>query len=134
MNCIFCKITKKEVASDMVYEDNHVFAFLDSNPINKGHVLVIHKQHHENMLVTPDKELCAIIIAAKKVGKAVMQGVHADGFNIGINTKPAAGQVVMHTHIHVIPRFSNDGLKHWPGKPYLEGEGKTVAQSIKKHL
>ena len=71
---------------------------------------------------------------AKKVAKAVVKATGADGFNIGQNNGKAAGQAVMHFHLHIIPRFEGDGLQHWPGKSYEEGEMDKVAEKIKSLL
>ncbi|RME53448.1 HIT family protein, partial [Candidatus Woesearchaeota archaeon] len=115
-DCIFCKIIAGEIPSQMVYENDKVFAFLDINPINKGHTLIVPREHHEDFLDTPDDVLQDMIVRVKKIARAIMTAVNADGFNLGVNTKPAAGQIVFHTHMHIIPRFEGDGLRHWPGK------------------
>jgi histidine triad (HIT) family protein len=132
--CIFCKIINGEIPSSKVYEDDKVYAFLDINPINKGHTLVIPKKHSTDMLEDDDEDLKAVIHVSKNIAKAVMTAVNADGFNLGVNTKKAAGQVVFHTHFHIIPRFENDGLKNWPGKSYEEGQMKEVSELIIKEL
>lgn len=128
--CIFCKILKGEIPCAKVYEDDRVMAFLDIMPINKGHTLVVPKKHSANMLEDSVEDLYAIIHAVKKIAPAVIKSVDADGFNLGVNTKEAAGQVVMHTHFHIIPRFSDDGLKHWPQKKYEDGEMDKFKESI----
>ena len=133
-NCIFCKIINNEIPSKKIYEDKNAIAILDISPVNKGHALVISKQHYENILNTPDNILRELIIIAKKISKAVMQSLNAQGINIGINNFKAAGQLVMHTHIHIIPRFNNDGLKHWPGKKYENNEIKQFLEKIKTFL
>jgi len=70
----------------------------------------------------------------KKVAPAIMQATNANGYNVGINNDAAAGQVVFHTHYHLIPRFTNDGLKLWPHQTYQEGQMKTVADRIRKEI
>src|SRR3989338_1218763 len=120
--CIFCKIVKKEIPADIVFENDHILAFLDINPVNAGHTLIVPKQHCTDLLYTPDDIIKDMMVHTKKVAKAAVAAVKANGFNIGINTKPAAGQVVFHTHLHIIPRFSNDGLKHWPHKKLEKAE------------
>ena len=133
-DCIFCKIIKNEVSADKVYEDEGTLAFLDISPVNKGHVLVIPKQHFETLLDMPDLALEQTIKTVKKTAKAVISALNADGFNIGMNNYGAAGQLVMHVHFHVIPRFSKDGLKHWPGKKYKDNESKEIAKKINSEL
>ena len=130
-NCIFCKIIKGEIPSFKVYEDNNVFAFLDIAPVNKGHVLVIPKNHSENIHDVSDEDLKHLISAAKNLSDAVKKGVGADGVNVSNSSGIAAGQTVMHTHFHIIPRFKGDGLKHWPQGKYGEGEMQKYAELIK---
>lgn len=133
--CVFCKIVKKELPATAVYEDAKTLAFLDIKPINIGHVLVISKAHYPNIYETPDEELCAMTVAAKKISLAVRDAVKADGVNIGMNNSHAAGQLVFHSHLHVIPRFTNDGFEHWGSRrPYGAGEMAAVAEKIKKAL
>ena len=134
MDCIFCKIIKGEIPANMVYENDKIFAFLDNNPINKGHTLVLPREHHADMLETPDDILSDMITRSKKIAEAIVKAVKADGFNIGINTKPASGQVILHTHLHIIPRFSGDGFKHWPSTKLPAEEMQKIQEDIKKEL
>lgn len=134
MDCIFCKIINGKIPSAKVYENDKVFAFLDINPVNKGHTLVVPKKHSANMLEDDLEDLNACMDAVQKVAKATIAAVNAQGFNLGVNTNREAGQVVMHTHFHVIPRFSNDGLRHWPQGKYKEGVMEQVRASISKDL
>ncbi len=117
-NCIFCKIVNKEIPSSKVYEDKHHLAFLDIAPVNKGHTLLIPKQHYEDLFDMPEDMLALTGSILKKLSAAVMKGVKADGVNVGVNNKSAAGQIVFHAHFHIIPRFNQDGLKAWPHKKY----------------
>lgn len=133
-DCVFCKIIKGEIPAQKVYENDKIFAFLDIRPINPGHVLVVPREHHANLLETPDDVLSDMITRTKKIAGAIMKAVNADGFNVGINTKPAAGQAVFHTHLHIIPRFKTDGLKHWPGKKLPKEEMQKVQEAIQKEL
>lgn len=112
--CIFCKIVAGEIPAKKIYEDQNIIAFLDIMPINKGHVVIATKKHYQDVTETPENELTNLINTAKKIGMLSLNKLKADGFNIGVNTKTAAGQAVMHIHFHVIPRYLNDGLKHWP--------------------
>jgi len=121
-DCIFCKIVRGEIPSSKVYEDENIFAFLDIAPVHKGHTLVIPKEHFETILDIPEEELKELILAVKKIAIAVEKSVGADGFVITMSNKKAAGQVVPHAHFHIIPRFEDDGLKHWPKIEYKEGE------------
>jgi len=109
-DCIFCKIARKEVKSEIVEETDNFFAFLDLSPRTKGHTLIIPKKHFSNIMDLPalyGNELLDII---KKVGeKRLKEG--NEGFNLVMNNFPAAGQVVMHAHIHLIPRKKEDGFR-----------------------
>ncbi|MBW2996600.1 HIT family protein [Candidatus Woesearchaeota archaeon] len=133
-DCIFCKIIKGEIPCTKVYEDDKVFSFLDISPVNKGHTLVVPKEHHKDLLDMPDSILAEVAKAAKKIAKAVVKTTRAVGFNLHQNNGPKAGQGVMHFHFHIIPRFEDDGLKHWPQGSYEEGEDKKIAEDIKSLL
>jgi histidine triad (HIT) family protein len=133
-DCIFCKIIKREIPADVVYEDENVLAFLDITPINPGHVLLIPKEHYENLYDLPDKELTQLAPIIKKLAIAIKKGVGAEGINIGMNNERPAGQLVSHAHFHIMPRFSNDGFHHWHGQPYKESESRKVASKIKKFI
>jgi len=132
--CIFCKIIKGELPCSKVFEDEKFFAFLDIGPVNKGHTLVIPKKHYKNLFDMPEEELKGYMEAIQKVSKAVMKGVDADGVNINMNNESAAGQVVMHAHVHIIPRFNGDGLKLWPQGKYEEGEADKTREKIVNYL
>lgn len=130
-NCIFCKIVKGEIPCDKIYEDENVLAFLDIAPVNIGHSLVIPKKHFVNIYDTPEELVASMIKAAKLISKAIKSGVDADGINVTMNNDPAAGQVVFHSHIHIIPRLESDGFGLWRGRrPYKEGEANEVAKKI----
>ena len=134
-DCVFCKIVKGELPSEKIYEDEKTLAFLDIGPINFGHTLIIPKTHFPNIYETPDAELCAMTAVAKKISQAVRDSLAADGVNIAMNNNHAAGQLVFHSHIHVIPRYTNDGFELWRSrKPYKENEAASVAQKIKDSL
>ena len=131
---IFDKIIRREIPADIVYEDDETLAFLDINPINPGHTLVVPKRFARNLLDADETILAAVMKTAQKVAHAIKESLGADGINIGINNESAAGQVVFHFHVHVIPRFSDDGLRHWPGRPYASGEAAATAEKIRAKL
>lgn len=110
-NCIFCKIIKGELPSYKIYEDDNFIAILDKFPISYGHLLIISKHHHENILDMPEEFASALYPVAKKLAKAVKEAVDADGINIVQNNGKAAQQAVMHFHLHVIPRKTEDGVR-----------------------
>ena len=134
MDCIFCKIIKGEIPSSKIYENDKVLAFLDIAPVHKGHTLVIPKEHYETILDIPEDLLKEVISVVKKVSKAVKQGVKSDGISIGQSNFKAGGQVVPHLHLHIMPRYSNDGLRFWPQQEYEEGEMNIYREKIAKFL
>jgi histidine triad (HIT) family protein len=111
-DCVFCKIINGEIPSIKVYEDDDVLAILDINPATRGHTLVISKEHYENFLTTPAPIMHKMMSVAQRLGQIMMKDLLARGVNILTNAYPAAGQTVLHFHIHVIPRYDNtDGLQ-----------------------
>lgn len=133
-DCIFCKIVKGEIPSNKIYEDRDVLAFLDINPVNPGHALVIPKEHHKDLLSTPTELAQKLMSVVQKIAPAAMKAVDSDGFNLGVNCGATAGQVVFHTHLHIMPRFSSDKHRLWSGKEMQQDELKDVAEKIKSNL
>jgi histidine triad (HIT) family protein len=107
--CLFCKIAMGDVPSQKLYEDAEHLAFLDINPRNPGHTLVMPKKHYETILEMPDNEIGELFRLVKKIAVAVKKGMNADGISIGQSNERAAGQVIPHVHVHVIPRFLSEG-------------------------
>lgn len=134
IECTFCKVISGEIPSYKLYENDEILAFLNIFPVNSGHALVIPKDHIENIYGLPDETLCRVIIAVKKVAIALKHALDADGINLEMNNESAAGQEIDHAHIHVIPRFKDDGLKHWPFKPAEKGELESIKAKIQKAL
>lgn len=118
MECIFCKIVAGDIPSHKVYEDDQTLAFLDINPATRGHTLVIPKAHAPDLFSVPAEALTAAALTVQKVARLLQQVVRPDGLNIVQNNGSAAGQVVMHYHVHLIPRWAGDGaLRMWrPGQ------------------
>ena len=108
-DCVFCKIRDGQIPSAKVYEDEKTFAIMDINPLNPGHCLVITKQHAATLFEAAEADLAAAIAAAHRVGTAVRAAVKADGLNMLQANGAAAFQSVPHFHLHLIPRFANDG-------------------------
>ncbi len=128
--CVFCKIVKKEIPADIVYEDNEVLAFLDIQPVNFGHTLVIPKKHYEKMENTPDDALSVVFTNTKKLMKAVKEAMSADFVALSV-----IGIDVPHFHVHLIPRYFNDNMPiFWPRKEYRNGEKEKIAEKIKNEL
>lgn len=108
-DCIFCSIVAGKIPAKKVLEDERVLAFLDINPRNPGHTLVVPKKHIETILETSDSEAAHLIQVVKKTAAAVKAGTNADGISIAQSNGKAAGQLVPHMHFHVIPRFETEG-------------------------
>ncbi len=136
--CIFCKIVAGEIPTNKVYEDENSLAFLDVNPRNPGHTLVIPKKHYETILNVPDNEIGELFKVVKKVAAGVKKATNADGISISQSNFRAAGQVVPHVHFHVIPRFNNEGPVGLEGiltiKRLNEESMKKIAESIKNSV
>ncbi|UER67556.1 HIT family protein [Borrelia sp. BU AG58] len=112
INCAFCRIVKNEAPSYKVYEDDLVLAFLDINPLNAGHTLVIPKKHSNDVLVMDDVLNGRVLEVCKKIALSLkkLNSHGCGGVNIYTAIGSEAGQVVFHTHFHVIPRFQGDGF------------------------
>ena len=133
-DCIFCKIVDGKIPAAKVYEDDKVIIFLDIMPANKGHCLVVPKSHSQTLLEMNDDDLIATIKAAKNAAKALSLSFGAS-FNIVMNNGKEAGQVVNHSHVHVIPRFQKDRLRiKWSHLKYEGDEMKEYADKIKKFI
>jgi histidine triad (HIT) family protein len=133
-DCLFCKIIKGEIPASKVYEDENVLAFLDIHPVNSGHTLIVPKKHSEGLLDADDEVLSQMVVVTKKVAAAILRSLGYEAFNLEQNNGPIAGQVIPHLHWHIVPRRADDGLKHWPGKEYGEGEANDVAVKIRSEI
>jgi histidine triad (HIT) family protein len=133
--CAFCKIVKGLEPSWTVYEDDLVKAFLDINPANEGHTLIIPKKHYETIYEIPDKELKRVIVVAKKLARLYKSALGANAINILHASGREAQQDVFHFHIHLVPRYKRDGLNLWyRSKPKIKAEFDKTIQKIKISL
>lgn len=134
-DCIFCKIVAGTIPCAKLFESEDVLAFLDIAPVSPGHALVIPKAHVENLLDLPAGLGEVLLAAAKQVGRAVMQATAAEGLNLQMNNFEAAGQIVPHAHLHLVPRRAGDGLTLWPQYPYKgKDEMNALAERIRRAL
>lgn len=117
MNCVFCRIMKKEIPASVVHEDEHTLAFMDLGQVNPGHVLVALKAHAENVYALDDAQAAALFRATARVARAIRAAFQPEGLSVyQANGKPA-GQTVLHFHIHLVPRHEGDGMAlAWPVK------------------
>ena len=107
--CIFCKIANGEIPSRTVYEDDLFRVILDLGPATKCHALILPKDHAANLYELPDETAAKAMVLAKKLAKEITEKLNADGLNVIQNNGEAAGQTVMHYHLHLIPRYKEDG-------------------------
>ena len=133
-DCLFCKIGARDIPASIIFENETSVAFLDIRPVNPGHTLVIPKAHATNIFDIDSESWSAVAETARRAAIAITQALNADGVNFVMNNREYAGQAINHPHMHVIPRFKNDGLKLWPHKSYSEGEEKVVAEKIRAAL
>jgi histidine triad (HIT) family protein len=108
-DCLFCKIAAKTIPAKIVYEDDHAIAFLDVMPRAPGHTMVVPKYHEPTLIALPADEVGPLFLAVKKTAEMLMTGLRPDGITIGANQGRASGQVVDHLHVHLLPRWQNDG-------------------------
>jgi len=135
-DCVFCKIVAGEIPCFKVYEDDRALAFMDISPLSKGHLLVVPKKHCANILeMDPDLYgyLCTLIA---KLARAVNAALAPDGINVQQLNGKAANQVVMHVHIHLVPRWHGDGItiSEWELVPGNMDEISAIAEQIKGKL
>jgi histidine triad (HIT) family protein len=110
-DCLFCKIVSGEIPSHKIDEDDKTLSFMDINPWTRGHALVIPKAHSRNIYDADPDDIAAIHVAAQRLARRMRDRLACEGINILQSNEPAAMQTVFHTHVHVIPRYSDDGLK-----------------------
>lgn len=130
-DCIFCKIANGEIPSNTLYEDEDFRVILDLGPATKGHALILPKEHAANLYELPEDIAAKVLPVAKKVAYKMKEKLGCDGLNLVQNNGETAGQTVMHFHMHVIPRYENDGQQiNWiPGQVTSE-ELEAVAKQI----
>lgn len=132
-DCVFCKIVSGELPSRKLYEDERVVAFLDAFPAVKGHTLIVPKQHSSNILEDDEVDAVAVMKAVRLLAPKLIKALEADGINMTSNIGASAGQQIFHTHVHLLPRFQNDGKSLWKPmeeKPDLETLAETIRSVI----
>jgi histidine triad (HIT) family protein len=135
MDCIFCKIIAGEIPCFKLYESDDVLAFMDINPANEGHALVIPKEHSADVHAVSSAAISATVITAKMIAAAIEKTLSPDGINLLQCNGPAAAQSVLHFHMHVLPRRDRDELKlNWDLEPGdMDAIGK-LAERIRANL
>ena len=131
-DCIFCKIIAGEIPSFKVYENDRVFAFADINPINSGHTLIIPKNHAENLWEISVDDLSAIHQASHKIAKALKKALNPEGIAVLQLNGRAVNQVVMHYHLHLIPRCAGDPQLKMTEWELIPGDMKAIEEMAGK--
>ncbi len=118
-DCIFCKLANGVIPTNTVYEDDAFRVILDAGPATKGHSLIIPKDHFADLFEIDENTVASAMKLAKKMAAHMKEKLHCDGFNLVQNNGECAGQTVFHFHLHLIPRYENDGagILWTPGKP-----------------
>ena len=130
-DCIFCKLANGVFPTNKIYEDDEFTVILDAAPANKGHALILPKQHYANLFEIDDAVSAKVLPLAKKVAAALKEELECDGVNVVQNNGTAAGQTVVHFHVHVIPRYDTDGCNiGWPQKEVDNAEQAALAEKL----
>ena len=137
--CTFCQIIRKEESANVVYEDEQVAAFLSNRPVNVGHTLVVPKKHYEDVFDISEKEAAYLFMITKRIAQAVKDATGAEGIRIVQNNGEAAGQVIFHMHVHIIPlkpnnQFSHDGAYRDPTQQRDSEALEKDAEKIRQNL
>jgi len=136
-HCVFCRIVADEEPASVIYEDEETMAFMDINPVTHGHALVIPKAHVVDIYGASDRQAATMMITGAKVARALKAALDCAGVNFWMANERPAGQVVMHAHLHVIPRYLNDGfgVRRWAaGKRLTHAELSELAERVARHV
>ena len=136
MDCIFCKIIAGEIPAVRILDDEKVIAFMDINPASRGHMLVVPKNHAENIFEISEADLSSVMGAVKRCAGAVKEALGAEGVTVLQLNGKASDQLVPHLHVHIMPRWENDGMtvSQWEmGKGDME-ELENMARKIKQYI
>lgn len=130
-NCIFCKIANGEIPSKTLYEDDKFRVILDLGPASKGHALILPKEHYADLYELPEETAGEVMKLAKKMAEQMTQRLGCEGFNLVQNNGELAGQTVFHFHMHLIPRYRDDGQKiGWKPQEATQEELETIRAQI----
>ncbi len=134
-DCIFCKIANGEIPSSTIYEDDLFRVILDLSPATKGHALILPKKHMANIFEMDEETAEKVFVLASRIAKAMKEALNCDGLNIVQNNGEIAGQTVFHFHMHIIPRYNDDGQQiNWVPKTSEAAEREMIAEQIKNAL
>ncbi|MFE6648376.1 HIT family protein [Nocardioides sp. NPDC057772] len=134
MSCVFCDVVAGDLEAEVVFEDDRFLAFLDHRPVQKGHILMVPRQHLATLLDLPPDLHQRFVANAQRLAAGVVEGLGAQGSFVAVNN--VVSQSVPHLHLHVVPRTRGDGLKgfFWPRHKYATGEQKEYADRLRAVL
>lgn len=131
-DCIFCKLANGVFPTNSIYEDDTFNVILDASPANPGHALILPKEHYSDVFEIDEDTLAKAMVLAKKIATRQTEVLKCDGVNIIQNNKEAAGQSVLHYHLHVIPRFEGDEQKMlWTPHTYSDEKQAEIKNQLK---
>ena len=132
-DCIFCKVIAGEIPGEVVDSDDRTVTVMDNNPATRGHVVVIPREHSENLLSVSEDDLAATMGAVRRITERMQETLEPDGFNVLNNMGRAAWQSIFHFHVHVIPRYREDPLQlPWVPGPADPAELASVASELRR--
>ena len=136
LDCLFERIAAGDIPSHRIYEDEHIYAFLDINPLSRGHAIVIPRKRYLTLDEVPDDVAAALGRALPRIAKAVIAATGATAYNVLQNNGVSAGQAIPHVHFHIIPKYSDgSGLPHhWPARPIDAQDAPRLARAIAQRL
>ena len=134
MNCLFCDIIAGKVDAHFVYNDKTHVAIMDKYPIQRGHTLVIPRDHHERITDMNTEDVSLLFSKIPVIARAILEVTGADGFNIGQNNGRAANQIIPHVHVHIVPRYSNTGTTWTKRMIPKDNDLENLATKIRKHV
>lgn len=136
-DCLFCKIVAGEIPAIKVFEDERVLAFMDINPINEGHILIVTRNHADSLLDADPVDMQVVAVVAQGLAQILRRVVEPEGLNLIQNNGRAAGQVIDHFHVHLIPRKKGDklaALNDWAVEPGDPEAIAALAEKLKAHI
>ena len=134
-DCIFCKIANGEIPSATIFEDRDFRVMLDIGPATRGHVLILTKEHYDNIYEIDAETAGKLFSLASVIARAMKKVLNCDGMNILQNNGTVAGQTVFHFHLHLIPRYEGDQVQvTWPQGSITEEEKEELVNSMKKEI
>jgi len=134
-DCIFCKIAAGQIPAKIIYSDDDVISFMDINPVARGHVLVVPRNHAEFIWQMAPRDLAAVGMALGRVTGALKEALQPEGLNVLQNNGSVAGQLVAHVHFHLIPRFTGDEFHYkWPAHSVSDDELESLRELISSRV